>query len=162
MRCLELWIETNIKFLSTRFSFYPQDFYPCGGRIDTPISTLFTFFPLLATKRLVYPQLLDSCQQGSILFTPKDFHIFSPSPNVFSQGIFVLKEDVQSNWTLKISMTLFVFNAPFKGAKNIYVLIFQALVKTFFPPYSFVVHLDFATSKLSQCLMSSFLNFTIS
>jgi len=94
---------------------------------------------------------VDFCQQGSILFTPKDFHFFSPSPNVSSQGIFVLKEDVHSNWTLKIWMTIFAFNAPFKGAKKIYVLIFQALVKTFFPPNSFVVHLDFATSELSQC-----------
>jgi hypothetical protein len=31
-------------------------------------------------------------------------------------------------------MILFAFNAPFKGAKKIYVLIFQAVVKTFSPP----------------------------
>ncbi len=97
----------------------------------------------------------------AILFVPKDFHLFMPSPSVTSFGIFMSKEDVMYNWTSKTLITISTFSARFKGIKEIHVLTLQTLVKACSPPNSFVVHLDFATSELSCIFTFELYNFII-
>jgi hypothetical protein len=97
----------------------------------------------------------------AILLVPKDFHLFMPSPSVTSFGIFMSKEDVMYNWTLKTLITISTFGAPFKGIKDIHVLTLQTLVKACSPPTSFVMHLDFATNELSYIFTLELYNFII-
>lgn len=48
-------------------------------------------------------------------------------------------------------MDVSALGVPFKGAKEIHAFIMHAFVEVCFPPYSFVVHLDFAIGEPHHC-----------